>query len=130
VAKSERDEVPPWVLVGATLGADIAVASWNEDQYGTPSFCRGDDYSAATSQYCLAAPQIGLALGAGGGAPASVENALAAVVDAAHGAPRAWGLWGNLYSSFTSHAKYAVGSASHVVVSGDMNQQVAAHHET
>ena len=71
---------------------------------------------------CLADASLGLALSPTGGAARSVENALAAAVDVG-GERRAWGLWGDLWHDFTSHAKYAVASAGTAAVFGDENMQ-------
>lgn len=131
VVKAEQNEVPPWLHVAHTLGADLAVASWVEGSYGSGSICAGDDYSGATNQMCLADDALALALDPStGGASQSVENALAATFTI-NGTRRSWALWGDLTSDTASHAKYAVessavepgASSAGYVVSGDMNQQ-------
>ena len=122
LAKAAADHVPPWYYVADALGVDLAVASWLDGQYGTPSICAADDFSGVADDMCLADASLGLALSPTGGAARSVENALAAAVDVG-GERRAWGLWGDLWHDFTSHAKYAVASAGTAVVFGDENMQ-------
>jgi hypothetical protein len=78
-AKSAADHVLPWLFAAAELGSDLAVASWLDTGYGTPSLCRGDNYTPATNQGCLVDAPLNISL-ASGGAPYSVENALAGQV--------------------------------------------------
>ena len=84
---------------------------------------------------CLTDEALNYSLGPAGGAAYSVENALAAAVTV-DGHQRGWGLWGSLYSSAASHAKFGIASPPSTpptkflpnsgqlyFVSGDMNQQ-------
>jgi hypothetical protein len=143
VVKAEADHIPPWLLVASALESDLAVASWLDFEYGSPTICLGDDYSKATNEMCYAG-FANVSLRSDGGAQYSVENALAASFEMG-GQSRGWGLWGDLQLPFVSHAKFGLssppsaapraaarlgararggGSAGKAwVVSGDMNQQ-------
>lgn len=123
LAKNSNDAVAPWLLVAHALSSDLAVATWLDSRYGSPTICKGDNYADASEEFCLTDAATGLTLRPDGGAAFSVENALVAEVAVSAGRRFAWGLWGDLYSSDSSHAKYGVGSTSTHVISGDMNQQ-------
>jgi len=65
-----------------------------ENQYGTANLCSGDNYRRATEKMCLESEALGMHLNVTtGGAPQSVENAIAASF-AINGEQLAWGLWG------------------------------------
>ena len=120
MGKAAADHVPPWYWVATHIKSDIAVSSWLDGSYGSPSICKGDDYSHAAFGSCLRSSRLGLSLTPSGGAQQSVQNVLG-MRD-----PKgrfAWGAWGELNAGFVSHAKFAVGTPNKVFVAGGMNQQ-------
>ena len=76
MGKAASDNIPPWYWVATHIKSDIAVSSWLDPSYGSPSICKGDDYSKAAFGSCLSSSALQLSLTPAGGAQQSVENAI------------------------------------------------------
>jgi hypothetical protein len=62
LVKGPQANVPPWVLLAASLESDVSVASWWDDGYGIPSICAGDAFASTPHKFCLEEPRAGATL--------------------------------------------------------------------
>ncbi|KDO32544.1 hypothetical protein SPRG_03019 [Saprolegnia parasitica CBS 223.65] len=124
--KSRSAEVPPWALVATAFATDVSVASWWDENYGTPTLCDGDSYGAAAHAFCLRPTESPVALRPDGTFQFNVEN----LMDASWTLPTGrvtWSLRGGRVRD-GNHAKWGIATPRHssdanLSIFGDLNME-------
>nr|AIG56182.1 secreted protein [Achlya hypogyna] len=93
--KSHRAQVPPWAMAASAYASDVSVASWWDENFGTPTLCDGDAFGAAAESFCLRSLEgEGVHLRPDGTFPFNVENLMEASWKLPTGDVVSWSLQG------------------------------------